>query len=433
MCVLVVGAGCANDPSGQVDVFSPPEWMKIQQLSPLGAVPKDATNKWADDAKAATFGQRLFYDKAISGAVVIGLDKDPNAVGNTGDTGKVSCVTCHDPTSWFDDPRGTHVSLGLKYTPRNDPSLVNVAFYEYFGWGGKSDTLWMQAAGALEGSDGCSRLQAIHIVYAKYKDDYNAIFTPAIDPDLDPNSANASRFPATGKPTTNPMMPGNWEMMAPADQVIANTIFINSAKAIAAYERLLVSRNAPFDQYVAGNYSAISASAKRGLGLFIGKANCAYCHSGSFFTDEEFHVTGVPQTGANVPMMDSGHYGDLGTLTTSPFNSAGAFSDDAAAGMKKLMDVGMPTDKDKGAFRTKNLRQIAKTGPYMHTGGLATLTDVVNFYNMGGATTGFEGTKDPSMLPLNLTTSEVADLVEFLNTLTGDPVPTALTMDTSAK
>src|SRR5262249_39412836 len=163
---------------------------------------------------------RLFFDKAFSGAVVIGLDKDPNAVGMTGDKGKVNCATCHDPANWFDDAHGTNVSLGLKYTTRNDPSLVNVAFYDFFGWAGRSDSLWMQAAGTFEGPIGGNRLQFVHRVYDKYKTDYEAIFG-ALDADLDMNSANAARFPMAGKPKAAATDPdGAWEMMAAADQKI---------------------------------------------------------------------------------------------------------------------------------------------------------------------------------------------------------------------
>ncbi len=426
---LLLCAGCGGD--GSTDGFSAAEWARIKTMSPLGAVPDDPTNRFADDPKAAAFGQRLFFDPGMSGPLVIGADKDPRALGMTGDTGKVACTTCHRPDNWFDDP-GENVSLGIKYTSRNDPSCVNVSFYEYFGWGGRQDKLWTQAVGSLEGAEAANRLQIAHYVYAKYKADYDGAFPVPLDPDLDPASPNASRFPPSGKPKPNAMAPdGPWEMMAAADQGIINVILANCAKALAAYQRLLVSRNSPFDQYVAGNFNAIDAAAKRGLGLFIGKAACDSCHSGPFFTDQEFHVTGAPQTGTNVPMTDTGHYDDLNSLIANPFNGAGAYSDDPQDGMMDLAELGMPAAKDKGAFRTKNLRQIAKTAPYMHDGSLATLTDVVNFYNAGGGTTPY--VKDPKMVALGLSSSEVADLVEFLGTLTGDAVPAGLTVDTSAK
>src|SRR5262249_61763254 len=83
-------------------------------------------------------------------------------------------------------------------------------------------------------------------------------------------------------------------------------LYVTASKSTAAYLRLLVSRNAPFDRYVAGDETAISVAAKRGLRLFIGKAGCIACHSGPFFTDHEDHATGVAQTGPNVPANDTG-------------------------------------------------------------------------------------------------------------------------------
>jgi len=91
-----------------------------------------------------------------------------------------------------------------------------------------------------------------------------------------------------------------------------------------------------------------------------------------------------------------------------------------------------PTDDLKGKFRTTSLRHIEKTGAYSHNGSLATLEDVVHFYNVGGGATGDAGVKDPKMMPLNLTTSEEMDLVELLRSLTGDPPPASLGTDTSA-
>jgi cytochrome c peroxidase len=434
-------AGCSGD-TGGVDVFSPAEWNKIKGMSPLGPLAADTTNNIADNMAAATFGQRLFFEKGFSGAIVQGLDAgpmgapgDPNAAGNMGDTGKVGCTTCHDPSTWFDDKHGTDVSLGIKYTSRNDPSLVNVGFYEYYGWGGKQDSLWMQATSSMENANGSDRLAIAHLIYSKYKTDYNNLFMPALDPALDPVTGDMTRFPAHGKPSTTGT-PGAWEMMAAGDQLIVNTILANAAKAVAAYERQLVSLNAPFDQYVAhapaGKLDDISDAAKRGLRLFIGKAACSACHSGAFFTDEGFHNTGVAETGPHLPTEDTGHFGDLTSLIASPFNGGGAFSDDPTTGKSNLAELGMPSDADKGKFRTKNLRQIAQTAPYMHTGTLATLADVVNYYNQGGDASGFDGTKDAKMVPLNLTPDEVTDLVSFLQTLTGDPVPAALTQDTHA-
>jgi cytochrome c peroxidase len=107
------------------------------------------------------------------------------------------------------------------------------------------------------------------------------------------------------------------------------------------------------------------------------------------------------------------------------------FSDDKAAGQMKF-DGQVLSDDMRGKFRTKSLRHVELTAPYMHDGSLATLEDVVTFYNDGGGATGFPGAKDPLLVPLNLTTQEIQDLVAFLKSLTGEPVPAALTVNTSA-
>jgi cytochrome c peroxidase len=214
--------------------------------------------------------------------------------------------------------------------------------------------------------------------------------------------------------------------MAGADQRIINTIVANCGKAIEAYERLLVSRDAPFDGYVAGDPGALSESAKRGLKLFIGKAGCASCHQDETFTDQSFHNTGLAQA-----LPDQGRFGDVLRLS-NPFNGAGIFSDDPAGGVEKLAGIEQ-REEMKGQFRTKSLRHLTETGPYFHDGSAGSLVDVVQFYNRGGdAEGGFPGKKDERMVPLHLSEDESADLVEFLRSLTGEPVPEALTKNTAA-
>ena len=162
---------------------------------------------------------------------------------------------------------------------------------------------------------------------------------------------------------------------------------ISPAKAVSisleVYMRQLVSINSPFDQYLAGDRDRLDAAAKRGFALFAGRAMCIECHSGPMLTDDKFHVTGVAQT-----VADPGH---------------------------------------DGAFLTPSLRNISRTGPYMHGGSLATLSDVLEFYRWGGATSGYPGVKDPLMSPLDLTDDEYRDLQAFLESLAGDPVPARLT------
>jgi len=432
-------AACSDDSSDStVDgIFTQQEWTQIQTLSPLPAVPADPTNARAGSSAAATLGQKLFFEKSFSGALAVGNDGTNGGLGNVGDTGKISCSECHDVNNWFTDTRSQppNVTLGANWLPHRAPSLVNACFYTWYHWDGKFDSMWGASVGGVENpkSFNSSRLQLAHAVYNKYKDDYNAAFTPALDPALDPSATDASRFPPAGMPKASPTAPdGPWEMMTSQDQNTVNRIMSNVGKALQAYLRQLTSRNAPFDQYVAGNHSAISTQAKQGLQLFVGKAACIACHSTPFFSDNKFHVTGVPQTlaGPHAPTTDTGRYAAVPTTLSYVFNSNGAYSDDTSTG--RLNGLAQ-TASETGQFRTKDLRQVAEVGPYMHAGQFATLADVVTFYNKGGGDPGtYSGTKDPLVVPLNLSSDEQAAIVAFLQTLTGDPIPASLRQDTSS-
>ena len=159
----------------------------------------------------------------------------------------------------------------------------------------------------------------------------------------------------------------------------------NIAKAIATFERSVVSKNAPYDKYWAGNKSAMSASAVNGMSLFFGKAKCAICHNGPVFTDSGFHNIGVKAAG---PLkVDLGRYNES------------------------------KEDSDKGAFKTPGLRSISQSSPYMHNGTEATLLDVVEFYDRGGD---LKQNLSPFITPLGLSTQEKKDLVKFLIALDGE-------------
>jgi cytochrome c peroxidase len=427
---FVACVACEAEDGTKGATFSDAEWEIIRTLSPVPELPENPTNRYADDPQAAVFGQRLFFETQYSGAIVVGDDGSNGGLGAAGETGKVGCASCHSGGSWFMDSRTTNnVSLGVAYTSRNAPSLVNVVFYEYFGWAEKQDWPWVQASGSPESKDNTAgnRLGHAHWLYENFREEYDSIFEEPLDPALDPSAPDAARFPPSGKPKSKPEDPdGAWEMMAAEDRVIIQRVMSNAGKAIEAYERLLVSRNAPFDRFVEGDDDAISASAQRGLKLFIGKAVCVQCHSDGTFTDNEVHNTGVPQIGPNVPEMDSGHFVDADVMLRNGYNGATQFSDDIEVGTEKLSKISVDA-ANTGAFRTKSLRHVEHTGPYMHDGCWDTLEEVVEFYDEGGGDTGFVGDKDPLLVPLNLDSGERADLVAFLNTLTGEPVPENLT------
>lgn len=427
------GVACEADETNPSEPgeFSDAEWKIIKTLSPIPELPANPTNVHADDPAAAALGQKLFFETSYSGVITVADDGTNGGLGEVGETGKVGCVSCHNADSWFMDKRSNpnSTSLGVSYTPRNAPSLVNVVYYDYFGWAMKQDQPWTQGSGSPESKDNTAgnRLAYAHMLYDNYREEYDAIFDPPLDPALDPDAPDADRFPPSGKPKSKPEDPdGAWEMMAAEDREIVMRIMSNSGKSFEAYERLLVSRNAPFDRFVEGDDSAISASAKRGLKLFIGKAACVECHADPTFTDNKPHNTGVTQEAPNAPAMDQGHFVDADLMLKNSYNGASIFSDDQEFGAEKLSHITVD-EANTGAFRTKSLRHVEHTGPYMHNGSLDSLEAVVEFYDRGGDDSGFSGTKDPLLVPLNLSSTEREDVVTFLKTLTGDPVPEELT------
>jgi len=415
-----------------LDDFTAEERAILATLSPLPDVPPDPTNAFADDPGAARLGQMLFFDKSYSGPLSVGDDGTNNGLGAVGDTGKVACQSCHGVGSpALDDQRSrpNQVSLGVGLGTRNAHGLVNSAFYRWTNWGGRFDSQWSLPLAVAEGGATMksTRLQIAHLLYAKYRTEYDAVFADALDPALDPGAPDASRFPPAGKPKAMATDPdGPWELMSDADRGTINRIFADYGKALAAYTRQLVSRDAPFDRYLAGDRTAIGDGAKRGLRTFL--AHCASCHSGPNLADDEFHALGVPQTGTGVPAADLGRFQDVPALLASPFNSDGIYSDDRTTG--RLAGL-VQDDAQRGRFRTKSLRGVATSAPYMHAGQLATLADVVAFYSAGGGPVADGVVKDPLVQPLDLTADEQHDLVDLLATFTGDPVPAMRLADTS--
>jgi len=398
-CITISIVGCGGDNSlpinkdieTEVDIFTEREWAIIQRLSPLPEnPPPNPTNRVADNPDAARLGQMFFFDVRFS--------KD----------GTVACATCHSPFHGFADVEAT--SLGAGRGTRNAPTLLNVAYNKWQFWDGRADTLWSQALFALEGEkeQAGTRLQYAHLIKRLYQNNYEAIFGPL------PNLAETTRFPLEGKPGDV-----QFDNMFEKDKIAVNTVFANIGKAIEAYERLLISRNAPFDQYVAGDMNAISIEAKRGLKLFIGKGVCILCHDNPNFTDNEFHNLGVPQ--GKLP-EDTGRYDGIKQLLNNPFNGGSIYSDDPEV-PQRILDFLEPTQQHQGQFKTPTLRNVAVTAPYFHTGEFPTLESIIDFNNAGGVPSGFVGTREGTLEPLNLNEQEINDLVEFLLTLTGESIP----------
>lgn len=423
-----VDAGAEDDAAPAPDagspdvVFTDAELAIIETLSPLPEVPPDPTNAVADDPLAAALGQRLFHDARYSGPLAVASD-----LGAVGERGRVSCASCHSSVAMA-DARSVpdHVSLGTSFHSRNAPAIVNSAYYRWTNWGGRFSAQWELPPVVAEAPIimNSTRLEIAHHIFDHYRDEYEAIFgalEPAIGTDL-------ARFPAAGKPKASATAPdGPWESMTPADQAIVNRIWINYGKVIQAYMRLLVSGDSPFDRFVAGDATALSQSAQRGLRLFVGQARCVGCHSGPTLTDDDFHNIAVPQTGEHVPASDDGRFRDIPGLIGSPFNSAGAYSDDPTTGRLAGL-TNPPPESTRGAFRTPTLRNVALTAPYMHSGQHATLAEVITYYDHGGGVP-VSGTLDPAIHMLHLTPQDEADLQELLESFTGEPVPEALRTD----
>ncbi len=295
----------------------------------LGRLPKVPipSDNLPFDAKAE-LGKLLFFDPRLS--------KDNS----------ISCAFCHVPAAGFADPRQFSLGVGGKQGGRNAPSAMNAAYNHLQFWDGRAGSLEEQALGPIQNPvEMAETLKGVVKKLGKVKG-YQARFRAVFGQDVSPEGI---------------------------------------AKAIAAFERTLISTNSPFDKFVAGDKNALSAGAQRGLELFQGKARCVLCHNGPNFTDNKFHNLGVPQVG--LLKEDLGRYNVTGR------------------------------DADRGAFKTPSLRSVALTAPYMHTGGFKSLGEVVEFYNRGGdAVPG----KDGFMGPLSLTEPEKKDLVDFLNSLTGD-------------
>lgn len=418
--------------------FTQVELRRIQQHSPLPPPPPDPTNGVADHPGAVDLGRILFHETRLSS------------------TATVSCATCHDPQKSFAD--GKAFAEGIAIGPRHTPSLWNVAHNRWYFWDGRADTLWSQALQPIEREIemGGSRMRAATLIARDelLRDRYEKVFG-RIPAELDsPGILERGVFDARPVPS-HPQNPHHveWLGLSTAQREAAETVFVHLGKSIAAFERTLISRDAPFDRFAeglrtqdAGQLAAISAEAQRGLKLFVGKANCRLCHSGPNFTDGEFHdVRVAPLGSADIlralrsnelsqrdrigkaamlppganPDADAGRYAGIDLLLADPFNAAGRFSDDPRGERAEELEFIANAPEWFRQFKTPTLRHVATTAPYMHQGQFATLKDVLHHYSTfdGALPTGHH--PETILIPLRLTEQELIDLEAFLHTLTG--------------
>jgi cytochrome c peroxidase len=430
-------------------VLTDDERAALLALSPdsLPAAPADPTNKYADDPKAAAFGQKLFFEAGFSGQL-LSTDNDGTqgtlgtATSTSGQTGRVGCYGCHVPDGGYSDTRSfqLQVSLGAAWGVRRAPSLLDVGQSKLIMWDGRRDSLFSQVFGPLETpvEENSSRLYMAEQLFLKYKTDYENIFGAM------PALGDATSFPALAAnvtgciPTSDRTEPtpgmskcagpfhgspgdqAEYDSMTPENQTAVTRVVVNAGKAIGAYERLLTCGASPFDAWMHGNSAAISNSAQRGAVLFIGKASCVKCHSGPFMSDEQFHNVGLSPVTVQQFIEDSSDQGagsGIATLLADPLSSRGAFSDGTDG-----RDPPAVTSAMAGAFRTPKLRCVNMRPTFMHTGQLETLAKVIAFFNQGGAASGYPGTNE--IHSLGLSSDESADLVNFLVALDG-PGPAA--------
>ena len=349
-----------------------------------GATDKDTKGKTPDRAALVELGRRLFMDPAASRL------------------GTNSCASCHDPERGFSDPRTQSVD-DTGPTRRHSQTLIDLAG-DGFHWDGEFDTvrelLVARVAPILEMARAAQTRVQQRVTFAKREKGSEqldfpvpAFAVPYYRPDNLPGpvTPSADRLAADGR--YDEAFSATFGTTTPTtDQIV---------DAMDAYCASIRSTTNAYDRYRAGNEAALSASAKRGLALFQGRAGCADCHVTTLqgrdrvpFTDGKFHDTGVSTRGeAAAVKPEKGEVKpDLGQQETTFLAKNGR------------------------RFKTPTLRDVATHAPYMHDASLLTLTDVVRYYSAGG--TPHDGL-DPSVKKLDLTDAEVADVVAFLESLTG--------------
>lgn len=265
--------------------------------------------------------------------------------------GSISCATCHNPVLGWADGLPTGVGFQGKVLGRASPTVINTAYNRIQMWDGRARTLEAQALGPI--------LAAVEM-----NGDLNAIINWL---KATPGYARA------------------FDNAYPGEGITEKTL----ARAIASFERTVISNDSPFDRWVKGDASAMTRQQVRGFKVFLDpdKGNCAVCHQAPNFTDDGFHNLGLASYNADSP--------DMGRFAHVPI---------------KVL---------KGAFKTPTLRDIALTAPYFHDGSANTLEEVVDHYVTGGVVT---PDLSPNMKPLNLTEQEKADLVAYMQALTSPPV-----------
>ena len=321
--VGLIGASYSDDGLDQAHLHPANEFRRPTEI------PFPDDNPYSEDKER--LGKTLFFDRQLSAS------------------GAFSCATCHSPSYGWEDGMALAIGHGFKRTSRHTPTILNLAWGELFFWDGRAASLEEQALGPIAA----------------------------------PGEMNLPLDEAEQRVRQNPTYQRLFADAFPGQDITLDTI----AKAIATYERTIVSAKAPFDKWVEGDADAISPAAQRGFQLFNGKGNCSVCHAGWRFTDDGFHDVGLASQ-------------DKGRASILP---------------------GVPVLEH--AFKTPTLRNIAQRAPYMHDGSIATLREVVDFYNDGFVK---RDSLSMNIKELNLTDGEIDDIVSFLETLSSKDAPVTM-------
>jgi len=363
--VLVFTTACKqSDPSAPTDGITDTENPASKVDDPV--IPFNASlpitenfNDNPPNQARILLGRYIFYDKALS------------------TDNSTSCASCHAPSQGFAD-QGKPTSRGVngQMGDRNAMALVNVAFSSHLIWDGRFKSLEEHAIAPIlhpkEMGNGSQRPQGDTSTYGGTPTNNDTLFL-------------FSRMRGgKGSSSTDAFVRNSTYSKLFKDAFGDSVITLNRiARAIASFERTMISNQSPFDDYARGNKAALNDYAKRGLALFLDKSktNCSSCHSGTLFTDNKMHSNGLYQF----------YEKDKGK---------GAFT---------------KVKSDDGVFKTPTLRNVGVSAPYMHDGSMPDLEKVINHYREGGR---HNTNQDSLMRPLNLTDQDVADIAAFLKSLT---------------
>lgn len=366
---LVLAFGSAPAVASDL-ILGEDEIARLVQHGPWPPAPRrDPSNRVSGSPAAIAFGRTLFFDPGLSAS------------------GTISCATCHkEEFGWTD---GKAKAGGLDRLDRNTQSIADSGFNRWFGWDGRSDSLWAHSIG------------------------------PILDPrEMGADAAHVQRHVAGAPDLASAYRSAFGPAAADRDP---ETVLVDVAKALAAFQETIVSPRTPFDTFrdalARGDRAAARypLSAQRGAKIFFGRGNCFFCHAGPAFTNGEFADAGVPYF-IRPGVVDPGRHGGILKLRASRYALTGPFNDDPRAEVTWATRQVATLHANFGAFKVPSLRGLTRTRPYMHDGSKATLADVARHYSEINEDR-LHADGERILAPLGLTAPEIADLVAFLETL----------------